>query len=111
MEIKFKVDTPAAKVDFEFSCSEAETQLLVNDPVYQALGMKLVNELSFKSQSEQQKQHNHRQQPNDRFDNFRRTMEAEVKHQANHNKAVNQAIKGLQDQLNKMLDNIIHNKF
>jgi len=66
MEIKINAKFPGhGDVNFEFSCTEQETAMLIQDPVYQALGMKLVNEISFKPQPEQQK-HN---------ENLRRQME------------------------------------
>ena len=120
MEIKFKVDTPAAKVDFEFSCNEAETSLLINDPVYQRLGEVVIEQIRRYAQDEgghwrdmrSQNYHdnNHKAnhaQPNDRVEYLRRVVETEVKNQKSHNKAVNQAIKGLQDHVSKMLDRIV----
>lgn len=108
MKFNFKLDVkgvPTANCSCEFECSPDELSIMLSDPVYQELGAKLINEVSFKPKTEShQKQHNA-----DRFEHMRRVMEAEVKHQANHNKEVDTAIKNMQDQLNRMFNRIINN--
>lgn len=51
MKFNFKMDVkgiPTASVTCEFECSADELVTLISDPVYQKLGQKLVEEISFK---------------------------------------------------------------
>ena len=115
MEIKFKVDTPAAKVDFEFSSSGSETGILLNDPVYQRLGEVVIEQIRRYAQDEgghwrdmrSQNYHDNNHKANDRVDALRRVVETEHKCQTRHNEAVDKAISNLQDHVSKMLDRIV----
>lgn len=49
---------PMADCHLSIDCNAEELAVMLADPVYQALGAKLINEISFKPQSEQQKQQN-----------------------------------------------------
>ena len=103
MEIKFKVDTPAAKIEFALSCNEAETQMMINDPVYQNLGAVLVDQLKW--ESEQCRNHDHKiNHHNDRFDHMRKVYEADRKCQQEHNRTVVNTLRIMQDQLNRIID-------
>lgn len=42
---------PTADIKCEFECSAEELSMLISDPVYQAIGMKLAEEVSFKRSS------------------------------------------------------------
>ena len=51
MKFNFKLDVkgvPTANCSCEFECSPDELVTLISDPVYQELGKKLINEVSFK---------------------------------------------------------------
>lgn len=51
MKFNFKLDVkgvPTANCSCEFECSPDELTILISDPVYQELGKKLINEVSFK---------------------------------------------------------------
>lgn len=51
MKFNFKLDVkgvPTASCACEFECSPDELTILISDPVYQELGKKLINEVSFK---------------------------------------------------------------
>lgn len=71
MEIKLSVKQPGrADVNFEFSCNAEEAAVLINDPVYQQLGMVLVDYIKMKNEQlrnrqKQQKCNNHYQQQMD----------------------------------------------
>ena len=41
---------PTADIRCEFECSPDELSMLISDPVYQGIGQKLINEVSFKPQ-------------------------------------------------------------
>ena len=127
MEIKINAKFPGrGDVNFEFSCTEQETAMLIQDPVYQQLGSVLINQLKWESeQCRKQQDEGHwrdmrrsqsnrstndrQQQQSDRFDHFRRVMEADRKAQQSHNETVDTAIKSLQDQLNRMFNRIVNN--
>ena len=113
MEIKINA-SGHGDVNFEFSCTEQETAMLIQDPVYQALGMKLVNEISFKPQPKQQKQHSDHNtkkangnQLNDRVDALRKVIETEHRRQARHNEVVVRSIDNLCGQVYKMRSSIV----
>lgn len=112
MKFEFSADVkglPAAQVKCSFECTAEELSIMLSDPVYQQLGKKLVNEVSFKPQQPQncpdrRNQHNHRQQPD--IEHMRRVYEADRKCQKAHDAAVDTAIKGLQN----LIDRIISSK-
>lgn len=108
MEIKLKVDTPATKIDFEFGCSEAETQMLIQDPAYQNLCSVIVEQLRLGGGHWRDMRDNNRkdksqyQQPRDDW----RKAYGDIQRQVQlHNKAVDTAI----DQINRMIERIIRN--
>ena len=50
MKFEFSMDVkgvPTARVDCKFECSPEELVTLISDPVYQGLGQKFINEVSF----------------------------------------------------------------
>ena len=103
MEIKLSVKQPGrADVNFEFSCNAEEAAVLINDPVYQELGKKLISEISFKHQHGDRKDKSQYQQPRDDW----RKAYGDIQRQVQlHNKAVDTAI----DQINRMIERIIRN--
>ena len=124
MEIKINAKFPGrGDVNFEFSCTEQETAMLIQDPVYQRLGEVVIEQIRRygtddgghwrdmrHKQSQNYHDNNHKAnhaQPNDRVEYLRRVVETEHKCQANHNKAVDAALKSLQDQFSRALDRII----
>ena len=51
MKFEFSMDVkgvPTARIDCKFECSPDELVTLISDPVYQGIGQKLINEVSFK---------------------------------------------------------------
>lgn len=101
MEIKLSVKAPGrADVNFEFSCNAEEATILINDPVYQEIGMVLIDQL--KRESEQCRNHDRKvNQHNDHcFEYMRKVYENDMRDQAN----LEISLRRLHDQLNRMLD-------
>ena len=113
MKLEFSLTSkvnPSAEMKLGIDCSAEELSVIISDPVYQALGMKLAQEVSFKRERNdinQARPNRGNQQPNDRVDALRKVVETEHKCQAHHNEAVDKAISNLQDHVSKMLDRIV----
>lgn len=87
MKFEFSMDVkgvPTARIDCKFECSVDELTVLISDPVYQRLGQKLVEEVSFAPKAED----NHANSPateelcervNCMLKSFRKDMEADKK--------------------------------
>lgn len=59
MKFEFSMDVkgvPTARVDCKFECSPEELVTLISDPVYQGLGQKFINEVSFAPKAQQVKE-------------------------------------------------------
>jgi hypothetical protein len=63
---------PSVDINISIDCSADELSIMLSDPVYQALGMKLVQEVSFKPQKQEESQNN---QQNHGNDHLRRQVE------------------------------------
>ena len=104
MKFEFSADikgVPAAQVRCCIDCTAEELSIMLSDPAYQGLAEVLIKKLS---------QQNHRS-TNDRFEHMRRVYEADRTRQNARDAAVDTAIKGLQDQLNRMFNRVINTKF
>jgi hypothetical protein len=112
---------PMADIRLSIDCNADELSVMLSDPVYQEIGHALATKLS---QAQPNRSANDRQsadhrdnhkanhaQPNDRVEYLRRVVETEVKNQKSHNETVNAAIKSLQEQLSRMFNRIVQNKF
>ena len=96
---------PMADVHVNIDASAEELSIILADPVYQGIGEAIVAKLC--STNGNHADRGNDRKANDRVESLRRVVEAEHRCQANHNQNVNEAIKGLQDQVSKMLDSIV----
>lgn len=101
---------PMADIRLSIDCNADELSIMLSDPAYQGLAEALIKKLQDPSNRKvsDNRQQNH---GNDRFDHMRRVMEADRKAQQSRNEAVDTAIKNLQEQLNRMFNRIVQNKF
>ena len=101
---------PAAEVKCNLECTEGELSVMLSDPVYQELGRKIIQEVSFKRESPSNRQpqanrNDHRsdrrndRNANDRIDSLRRVVETEHKTQ----QAQNEALMKMVETINKRL--------
>jgi hypothetical protein len=108
MKLEFSMTSkvnPAADVKVSFDCSAEELSVIISDPVYQALGQKLVQEVSFKRSNGNRHDHNqqHAQhRGNDRVEHMRKVYEADVQCLKTADKITNQRL----DILSKRVDQI-----
>lgn len=118
LKMKFELNlavkaVPMADVHLTIECNAEELSIMLSDPVYQELGQKFIREVNFapKAQHHQNHSTNHGKangnQLNDHFEHMRKVYEADRKARNNHDKAVDTAIRGLQDQVSGLIDLII----
>ena len=111
MEIKINAKFPGrGDVNFEFSCTADETAILVQDPVYQALGMALVDQIKCESEQCRKQQdegghwrdmrsQNYHDRVKDVERNLSRTLDKVVKNRDTQLDIMKHTIKVLEDRI------------
>lgn len=83
MKFNFKMDVkgvPTANLSCEFECTPDELVTLISDPVYQGLGQKFINEVSFKPVShEPAQQKTSKPQPKDVLSQVKQELDSDRK--------------------------------
>lgn len=101
MKFEFSMDVkgvPTARVDCKFECTPDELTTLISDPVYQSLGAKFINEVSFAPKSNAEHRHDDRRNDRKQDQSFNGNRKANDRnhHQANQhrqNEAVRKVLK------------------
>lgn len=88
---------PTADCHLSIDCNADELAIMLADPVYQELGAKLVNEISFAPKQEQSQNHHDRVKDVER--NLRRTLDKVVKNHDTQLGVMKHTIKVLEDRI------------
>ena len=87
---------PAAEVKCNLECTAEELSIALSDPVYQALGKKLISEISFKPKQQSQNYHD---RVKDVERNLSRTLDKVVKNRDTQLDIMKHTIKVLEDRI------------
>ena len=94
---------PVADVNISVDCSAEELGIILSDPVYRELGKALISKLSTNRGNDRSSN-----RPNqDRFDHFRRYMEADVKALQNADRITNRRVDILSKRIDQLFDHVI----
>lgn len=108
MEIKINAKFPGrGDVNFEFSCTEQETAMLIQDPVYQQLGSVLINQLKWESEQCRKQQDSGHWRDMRRSQSNRSTNDRQQQHNENLRRQV-EVMQHTMKILEKRIDAAIH---